>query len=627
VLVYTAAGTIPLAFNRRVGVDPPPPPPSESTVEGTVEYRGGLAIDGIAVSLVGTTGGGGSVSRSTTSGANGTYQFTELEPGSYTVSAAGEPFRENGGSLSAGTCPGTTTDAACEVDVETTLVTVDFVYTPCTASDRHPNGEPPTNCPIVFVPGFLGSRMACLGPTTLEELWPNIPNARFGEMTLAEDGYTNEGEPGSCSHGVFAVPGREGLVATAATKDVYQGAIDFLDRIAAGRWWAYTYDWRRAVPEAIGELDATIDEVLEETGASRVVLMAHSMGGLVSRLFIDDTDRAGRVSRVVTLGTPYWGAPKTHFALLEGDTDTPGSAVFDLDLFVNAADLQRFAGHCFGAFWLYPSANFGPWLSLSGVPQDAAGVDQWVVSLGAAPALLDEARAGHAQLDGFRTNGVDYAVVVGAGLATVTHINLREDLVVSDEAVSVGQWADLTYGSGDSTVPAVSATQGGFGGGAPLGAPVSMHYACGVGHVDLPGTASVDERISGFLIEGAPVGEGGADCDEATDYAGTEIRAFQLDILQKGARCWWARRLRPSLRPAPPPRPCPCVRRRVAGSSTSSPSAIGSRSCSTRAIRSPSSSAAIIGPCTCAPSRARATAIFAASARATARSPSATTAA
>ncbi|GAA5180758.1 alpha/beta fold hydrolase [Niveibacterium umoris] len=54
------------------------------------------------------------------------------------------------------------------------------------------------------------------------------------------------------------------------------------------------------------QLSRRIDQVLLETGADRVVLIGHSMGGLVSRQYVarygDDAVRA-----VITLGTPHHG--------------------------------------------------------------------------------------------------------------------------------------------------------------------------------------------------------------------------------------------------------------------------------------------------------------------------------
>lgn len=501
-------------------------------IEGSVTARDGFPIEGLTLELTGTDADGASVSETTTSDEEGNWLFDGLKSGTYTVEGSGDPEGENGGVVSVeaevgGSCPGDADGAKCHLD-DLPSDPVEFVYTPCAAAERLPNGKPPTSCPIVFVPGFLGTRIACPG----EELWPNIPNARFGEMALQIDGYSNVTDAGACAAGAFAVPGRDGLVATAAGTSVYQTTIDFLDRIAPDRWDAYTYDWRRAVPVSVDGLDAVVDQLREDTGASRVVLMAHSMGGLVSRVYVGDAGRADKVVRFLTLGTPYWGAPKTHFALLEGDTDAPGSPILDLDVFTNARDLQRFAQTAFGAFWLYPSANYGSWLSIGGVAQDAGGVDAWIGALDATPALLSAARAGHAQLDGFLSNGVDYRVMVGAGLATVTAVGVRSGLIDAGRVARVGQWADLTYGSGDGTVPARSATQGAIDTGAPLGESVPIHYACGVGHVALPGDAGVDARVEDFLLKGEAI-DGP---DDACPYSGVQVRSFVLDILQPGAR-------------------------------------------------------------------------------------------
>lgn len=510
-------------------------------IAGSVKRRGGDdPVEGITLTLEGRDLEGKDVSDTTTSDAQGAYAFSGLAPGVYVVSASGDPEEENGGTLSAaddvgGRCPGGAADNACNL-VEIPSGPVDFVYTPCSAPERHPNGKPPTNCPIVFVPGFLGTRMECDGA----ELWPGVAplsgefEAEFGYLTLRPDGFTNDGAPGSCAANVTAVPGRGGIVGkVGGAIDIYQSAIDFLDSIARDRWSAYTYDWRRAVPVSVPGLDAAIDALLDDTGASRVVLMAHSMGGLVSRAYIGNAGFADKVSRFVTLGTPYWGAPKTHFALLTGDSDQPGSDVGDLDVLVATADLQRFARNAFGAFWLYPSANFGPWLSLEDVEQDVAGVNAWVAALGGTPALLDAARAGHAQIDGFVTNDIDYAVVVGVGLPTVTRINIRSYTTpIGGNVVSDAQWADLTYGSGDSTVPARSATQGAWDTGAPLGEQVPIHYACHVGHVALPGDAGVDARIRDFLVRGDPIE--GLD-DKNCGYLGVQVRSFVVDVLLEDA--------------------------------------------------------------------------------------------
>jgi len=55
------------------------------------------------------------------------------------------------------------------------------------------------------------------------------------------------------------------------------------------------------------QLRARIDAVCSATGAARVTLLCHSMGGLVARTCLRDTGPA-RIERIITLGTPHHGS-------------------------------------------------------------------------------------------------------------------------------------------------------------------------------------------------------------------------------------------------------------------------------------------------------------------------------
>lgn len=61
-------------------------------------------------------------------------------------------------------------------------------------------------------------------------------------------------------------------------------------------------------------LDARIDALLAETGADRVLLVTHSMGGLVARAVLR-RGRAARVARLVTLGGPHHGTVTARLGL------------------------------------------------------------------------------------------------------------------------------------------------------------------------------------------------------------------------------------------------------------------------------------------------------------------------
>ena len=54
-------------------------------------------------------------------------------------------------------------------------------------------------------------------------------------------------------------------------------------------------------------IDAEVNALLQSTSAAQVILLCHSMGGLAARAWIR-SHGAGRVARVITLGTPHAGS-------------------------------------------------------------------------------------------------------------------------------------------------------------------------------------------------------------------------------------------------------------------------------------------------------------------------------
>jgi len=62
-------------------------------------------------------------------------------------------------------------------------------------------------------------------------------------------------------------------------------------------------------------LAGRVEEVRRRTGADKVVLVAHSMGGLVARAYIARLGGAGRVERLVTIGSPHHGSELARLAI------------------------------------------------------------------------------------------------------------------------------------------------------------------------------------------------------------------------------------------------------------------------------------------------------------------------
>jgi pimeloyl-ACP methyl ester carboxylesterase len=500
-----------------------------TTVAGKVLDRRGKPAEGVKIDLSGTSDGSETVAKSTTTSAQGLYSF-EVPAGTYSVTASGEPQHQRGGSLAVTEgkggvlCSGKAKEATCNLEHLATGEEghASFTYTACSSPDRMVKGEEVTGCPIIFIPGILGSRVFCGS----KELFLNAP-VPFSEMQLQSDGKTNK--PGACNSAAGVPEGEAGVLTKPYGKDAYGGMLEFLTKIATNGSYAYPYDWRKSVPEASAGLGALVEKVLAETGATHVVLAAHSMGGLVLQNYISKEANALKVVRAVTIGTPYWGAPKSIISLMSGYANAFSLEILDA-LFGGTDHVQEAVRNYTGLFWLYPSAAFGPWLEIDGAgfpasPVGGTGIDKWVESLGGTTALLDSAEAGHATSDSFTPNGVNYQIMVGIGVPTISKMQITLNEFEPEQIVHA------TYETGDGTVPARSQTEGSYPADkASSGVPI--HYVCNIEHSKEPGNTGIQGRIEDFLLAGEAIKE--PPTPETCAFSGTEIQVHQTPIVKHG---------------------------------------------------------------------------------------------
>jgi pimeloyl-ACP methyl ester carboxylesterase len=100
---------------------------------------------------------------------------------------------------------------------------------------------------------------------------------------------------------------------------VYDQFMDWARR-TFGPPYFYTaaYDWRKgACDENARRIGAVVDQALRSTGQKKVILVGHSLGGMVSRDYVFRYGR-DKVDSIIAVGTPWLGAPKTARALLWG---------------------------------------------------------------------------------------------------------------------------------------------------------------------------------------------------------------------------------------------------------------------------------------------------------------------
>jgi pimeloyl-ACP methyl ester carboxylesterase len=240
--------------------------------------------------------------------------------------------------------------------------------------------------PVVFIHGFAGSTINC-GATNA---WPGPP-PKFNEMDLASDGVSPA--PGACTTTVGGLLEAVQL-AGFSISDVYGSTAAYLQGAFGERAHSFAWDWRKGPDASLSLLDAFVDDVLDEHDADKVVIMAHSYGGLLARWYIDSQPGADKVARVVTIGTPAWGAPKALFPLFAG-IETPDFSPLDL-IITDNAEFKDFAKNLAGNYFLYPSAAYGPWLTVANVDLNQSQLLSYVEGLGGNRNLLSQALAAHA---------------------------------------------------------------------------------------------------------------------------------------------------------------------------------------------------------------------------------------
>lgn len=170
----------------------------------------------------------------------------------------------------------------------------------------------PARRPIVFVPGFMGSQLW----HGERMVWPNLRLL----MTQPELFRLPEAQPLRADGLVDEVV----VVPNLYAQEQYSQLSDFLQEsfgYEPGQdYLPFAYDWRRDLRLAATQLKARVETWREALPDPRqkFILIAHSMGCLVSRYFLDVLGGDALVERVILMGGPQQGTPKAVLGLLTG---------------------------------------------------------------------------------------------------------------------------------------------------------------------------------------------------------------------------------------------------------------------------------------------------------------------
>src|SRR4051794_22823784 len=91
-----------------------------------------------------------------------------------------------------------------------------------------------------------------------------------------------------------------------------------VSRFQADGWTAselnnWSYDWHQSNATTASAIKTKVDGILAATGATKVDIISHSMGGLSSRYFIKNLGGGAEVDDWVSLGGPNHGTDTANF--------------------------------------------------------------------------------------------------------------------------------------------------------------------------------------------------------------------------------------------------------------------------------------------------------------------------
>ena len=305
--------------------------------------------------------------------------------------------------------------------------------------------------PVFLLPGIMGTQLglARTAPLPPDLLWIDPQDIIAGRLTHLR--FT----------GTAATPNADQLVTLGAIPYTYL-ALQLRLRAAGFTVIMHQYDWRRSLIDLAAQFAARV----RADAAAQIMIVAHSMGGLIARAAMA-LPGMHRVQRLIALGVPHGGSFGAVQALRGTYPVVRQLAALDREHDAEALTRQVFRGFP-SLYQLLPPRQQPDLYELAAWPQSGPRPDA---------TLLQQARG---FITGLPPTDPRYCAIVGCGQRTITDLAVAAD--------------DFQYGisdAGDGTVPLKSAYLEGC-----------QNYQVRCEHSALPRSAAVARALRELLSSG-----------------------------------------------------------------------------------------------------------------------------
>jgi hypothetical protein len=314
---------------------------------------------------------------------------------------------------------------------------------------------------VVLLPGITGSVLA---NSEGKEVWSPSPGAIWRAVASFGGSIDDlELDPSGDPRGVTAprlVPDTTiipGLIKIDGYTRIEQYLADELGLTRGQNFFPFPYDWRldnrinakKLEQQGLGWLDRW--HTTSGATDAKLVLIAHSMGGLVSRYFLECLRGWQHTRTLITLGTPYRGSLNAVDFLTHGTKKGVGPLGLDLSPLLRSypSVYQLLPVYCcidIGAGTLTRVAAAAEAGALPNVRTD------WAVAARQFHSEIEDAQAANAKKPQYRERGYRLVPVVGIEQPT------SQSAITRGGKVELLRSYDGTDMGGDGTVPRVSAT-------------------------------------------------------------------------------------------------------------------------------------------------------------------------